>query len=180
MGKRTNFERRPHDDYETPYKGVPPLIPMLSGVQTFAEPCAGKGLLVRHLRLFDLHCTYEGDIQEGRNALDQTAESMGFPDAIITNPPWTREILYALIRHFQRIAPTWLLFDSDWHDNVEASPFLAHCSHIVPVGRLKWIANSKFSGGYENSSWYRFHIQHTDGPRFIPRRRPSSTKGQHA
>ncbi|QND60356.1 hypothetical protein [Mesorhizobium huakuii] len=172
MGKRSDFPRRPNDEYETPYKGVLPLIPMLSGVRTFAEPCAGPGLLLRHLRLFDLHCTYDGDIQQGRDALDQTAASMGHPDVIITNPPWTRALLYPLIRHFQRIAPTWLLFDADWQHNVQATPFLVHCSHVVSVGRLKWIANSKHSGGYDNAAWYRFHIQHTDGPRLVPRRRP--------
>jgi hypothetical protein len=39
MGKRSSFERIPRDFYPTPYAAVPPLIPHLRGIRTFAEPC---------------------------------------------------------------------------------------------------------------------------------------------
>ena len=51
MGKRSSFERIPQDFYPTPYAAVPPLIPHLRGVRTFAEPCCGDGALVRHLEI---------------------------------------------------------------------------------------------------------------------------------
>ena len=46
MGKRSNgFERVPRDFYPTPLTAVPPLIPHLRGVRTFAgDGC--DGLLV--------------------------------------------------------------------------------------------------------------------------------------
>ena len=35
-------------------------------------------------------------------------------DFIITNSPYTREVLHQLISHFEQIAPTWLLLAADW------------------------------------------------------------------
>lgn len=165
MGKRSTFERRPMDDYATiDPAAVRPLIPHLRGIETFAEPCAGEGVLVRHLQGYGLRCVYSGDIREGVDALD--LHFLGEADAIITNPPWTREVLHQMIRHFQRQAPTWLLFDADWAHTKQSSPFIANCSHIVAVGRVKWILGSKHTGK-DNCAWYRFHAQHHDGPRFI-------------
>ena len=103
MGKRSDFARRPMDAYATPYRAVVPLIPFLRGVETFAEPCAGDGQLVSHLESLGLQCDYFGDIQDGQDAL--AVDGFGRVDAIITNPPWTREILHPMIRHFQRFAP---------------------------------------------------------------------------
>ena len=167
MGKRSSFPRRPQDAYDTPAEAVPALIPHLVGVRTYAEPCAGKGYLIRHLGKFGLECAYSSDIKEGVDALE--VADFGKVDAIITNPPWTREIMHPMIMHFQAIAPTWLLFDSDWAYTVQADPFLDQCSHVVAVGRLKWIAGSKHTGK-DNASWYRFHAQHVGGPKFIGRR----------
>ena len=78
MGKRSTFERREYDFYPTPAAAVPPLIPHLRGVRTFAEPCCGDGALVRHLKSFGLRCVYAGDIATGQDALASptTARSM--------------------------------------------------------------------------------------------------------
>jgi hypothetical protein len=112
MGKRSNFERIPRDFYPTPYAAVPPLIPHLRGIRTFAEPCCGDGALVSHLESFGLRCVYQGDISTGQDAL--ALDHYGNIDAVITNPPWTRKLLHPMINHFQKIAPTWLLIDQDW------------------------------------------------------------------
>jgi hypothetical protein len=88
MGKRSNFERVPRDFYPTPFAAVPPLIPHLRGVRTFAEPCCGNGALVHHLELHGLRCGYAGDISTGQDAL--ALEHYGDADAIITNPPYHR------------------------------------------------------------------------------------------
>ena len=66
MGKRSNFERRERDFYPTPAKAVAPLIPILRGIRTFAEPCCGDGALVRHLEALGLRCVYTGDIAPAR------------------------------------------------------------------------------------------------------------------
>ena len=164
MGKRSDFARRPMDAYATPFKAVLPLMPHLRGVETFAEPCAGEGDLVRHLEALGLLCAHKTDIKDGFDALE--LDLSGTADAIITNPPWTREILHPMIRHFQRFAPTWLLFDADWIHTKQAAPFLQNCSHIVSVGRVKWIEGSAQTGK-DNAAWHRFHAQHHEGPRFI-------------
>ena len=59
---------------------------------------------------FGLRCVYAGDIATGQDALARST-STAAPDAIITNPPYTRPLMHPLIEHFQRIAPTWLLLD---------------------------------------------------------------------
>jgi hypothetical protein len=164
MGKRSNFERVPRDFYPTPRAALVPLIPYLRGVvKTFAEPCCGDGVLVRHLESFGLRCVYAGDTQTGQDAL--TIDDYGAIDAIITNPPWSRDVMHALITHFQRIAPTWLLLDADWKQTRQAAPYLPHCSDIVAIGRVKWIEGSKHTGK-DNACWYKFDSKHTIGPVF--------------
>ncbi len=94
MGKRSNFERREADFYPTPRSAVLPLIPYLraTGTKTFAEPCAGEGDLVRHLESFGLACVDSGDIRTGQDALG--LDHYGVADAIITNPPSTRDLMH--------------------------------------------------------------------------------------
>jgi hypothetical protein len=163
MGKRSHFERREADFYPTPRAAVVPLIPYLRGIRSFAEPCAGDGALIRHLEEFGLRRVFAGDIRNGQDAL--ALDSYGAADAIITNPPWSREVLHGLITHFQSIAPTWLLLDADWKETRQAAPFLPHCSDIVAIGRVKWIEGSK-STGKDNACWYKFDLRHTAGPVF--------------
>jgi len=154
MGKRSSFERMPRDLYNTPAEAVMPLVPFLNGVKRFAEPCAGDGDLIKHLKSHGLTCVYQGDVYRGRNALRRS--DYGKVDAIITNPPHTRAVMHQLIEHFQAIAPTWLLIDLDWVSNLQAVPYLPHCSDIVIIGRVKWIPDSKYDAGKENYAWYRF------------------------
>jgi hypothetical protein len=167
MGKRSDFERIPGDFYPTPAKAVPPLIPHLRGVRTFAEPCRGDGSLVRHLESFGLRCVYAGDITTGQDAF--AISDYGGADLIITNPPYTRLVMHALIQHFQAIAPTWLLLEQDWCATKQAVPYLVACTDIVAIGRLKLIEGTEHSG-FENFAWCRFDARHTAGPVFHPYR----------
>lgn len=163
MGKRSDFERREADFYPTPRAAVDPLIPYLRGIRSFAEPCAGDGALVRHLESFGLRCVYAGDISTGQDAL--AVNSYGAADAIITNPPYTRVLMHRLIAHFQCIAPTWLLLDSDWANTVQGAPFMPSCSDIVAIGRVKWFEGTKYTGK-DNYAWYRFEAGHKSGAVF--------------
>lgn len=173
MGKRSNFPRLHQDAYQTVdpsavAKVVPYLI-ALDRVRTFVEPCVGEGYLRRHLEGHGLQCTWAGDIATGQDARHLTVKQCRGADIIITNPPWTRSLLHELIRVFCNLRVTWLLFDSDWSQNVMAGPLLRHCSHIIPIGRSYWFENSKFHGK-ENVAWYRFDRAHRGLPVFVPRR----------
>jgi len=173
MGKRSEFPRRKNDDYPTPFEAVGPLIPFLGDIYTFYEPCCGEGKLIDHLQSYGLLCMGWNDITRkgGVDMADLHPEQMSWimyfsnPDAIITNPPWSRHLLHPMIKHFQQIAQTWLLFDADWAHTKQARPFLPNCSHIVSVGRVKWIPDSPHTGK-DNCAWYRFDKNHTEGPRF--------------
>src|SRR5262245_3911291 len=168
MGKRSSFERRKQDAYATTDpRAWRALRPHLNGTRTFAEPCCGDGELVRGLESIGLRCAFQSDIDHYHSvdALTLIKADLRAVDAIITNPPWSRPLLHKLILHFQLLAPTWLLFDSDWAFNKMAAPYLDTCSDIVAVGRLKWIPDSQFTGK-DNVSWYRFWGQHHGPTRF--------------
>jgi len=143
MGKRSNFERREADFYPTPRAAVVPLIPYLHGVRTFAEPCAGDGNLVRHLEGFGLRSVYAGDIRTGEDALE--LDHYGAADAIITNPPYTRDLMHRLIAHFQRIAPTWLLLDSDWASTRQAVCRCSIAATLASACTNSWGATTRSS-----------------------------------
>jgi hypothetical protein len=168
MGKRSNFPRRKMDAYDTPREAVRPLLPCLAGVKTFAEPCFGNGFLYNHLLSAGLKCTYAGDLKTGEDALKIKVADLAGTDAIITNPPWTRELLHPLILHFMTMRPTWLLFDADWIHTRQAGPFLRHCQTVVSVGRVKWIPGSKHTGK-DNAAWHLFDCRHVAGPHFVGR-----------
>jgi hypothetical protein len=163
MGKRSDFLRHERDWYATPLQAVPALIPHLRGVRTFAEPCCGDGALVRHLESFGLRCAYAADIADGHDALARDA--YGDADAIITNPPYTRELMHKLIAHFQCIARTWLLLELDWASTKQARPYLPACSDIVNVGRLCLFPETR-TAGKQNFAWFCFAAEHANGPIF--------------
>lgn len=160
MSKRSAFKRRKNDAYFTPLKPVKPLIPFLYPGATFVEPCAGDGRLIRHLESFGMECRGAMDIDpqgEGiamADALTCDLPASGY-DYLISNPPWTREILHPMIERFRMIRPTWLLFDADWCHTKQAKPYLPYCHKIVSVGRVKWIEESEHFGK-DNAAWHLF------------------------
>lgn len=165
MGKRSKFERRPQDAYATPYEAVPHLLPYLKPSTLFAEPCCGEMDLVNHLIRHGHVCTFAGDIAKGQDAKDFRADNC---ELIISNPPWTREILHALIVHFSDQRPTWLLFDADWAFTKQSAPYMPRCRAIVPVGRLKWIPGSPHTGK-DNAAWYLFDSEQHAAAQFYAR-----------
>lgn len=174
MGKRSNFKRRKHDKYATPYECVPDLMPHLAANTRFIEPCAGNGALVKHLENLGHTCEEAWDIKPKgpgiirRDAMTGRVSRRGL--FYITNPPWTREILHPLIEHLSDQAPTWLLFDADWAHTKQAIPYLRRCHAIIPIGRVKWIPGSAFVGK-DNAAWYLFdyRTQIPTLPTFYPR-----------
>jgi hypothetical protein len=162
MGKRSAFARRPQDKYSTPPEAVLPLLKHVKHGDMFVEPCAGNGALVRALENHGLSCQWAFDIEPENHEIerrDALSDWDVIPDMsvewIITNPPWSRDLLHPMIEHFSRIRPTWLLFDADWMHTRQAEPYLKMCTKIVSVGRLKWIPGSKHSGK-DNAAWFLF------------------------
>jgi len=160
MGKRSSFERRPMDFYATPEAAVLPLLPWLPANARFCEPCAGQGDLIRHLMKDGHSCVSAFDLSPDtpypeKNALQLERADIDTANYIITNPPWSRDVLHPMIMTFKDIAPTWLLFDADWMHTKQSKPYMEYCRMIVSVGRVKWIANSKYTGK-DNCAWYLF------------------------
>ncbi len=176
MGKRSNFKRLKHDAYDTPIEAVEPLIPHLPTQYRFRywEPCAGKGALVDALSDLTLsaRCVFQSDIAPRHSDVDEydaLSVSVGEVidhDFIITNPPWTREILHPMIACFSGVRPTWLLFDADWMHTKQAEPYLKWCVKIVSVGRVKWIPDSPYTGK-DNCAWYLFDQNHAGATEYV-------------
>lgn len=164
MGKRSNFKRSPRDFYKTPKQAVLPLLPHLTDIREFIEPFAGDGALVDHLTEHGLICVQASDIHPLREDVEfcdafneEAFEGRNDFDAIISNSPWSRDILHPYLEFIRDVVrrPTWLLFDADWIHTKQAAPYGAYCSKIVSVGRVKWIEGSK-NKGKDNAAWHRF------------------------
>lgn len=172
MGKRSEFERRKNDLYETwDPRAVPPLLAHLKAATRFVEPCAGAGALLDQLTTAGHICARAWDIDPKRSDIDRhdaLTRIVGNIDCFITNPPWTRDILHPLIVHLSDQAPTWLLFDADWKYTKQSRPYMPRCRQIVPVGRLKWIRGSKYDSK-DNCAWYRFDKPNDEPAHFYAR-----------
>jgi len=159
VGKRSSFERVARDYYPTPYEAVVPLLPHLGRPGTFCEPCCGDGRLIGYIEAAGHKCVCAFDIEprmDGAYRLDATVSwSDGDPDFYITNPPWERATLHAIIENLSCHLPTWLLFDADWMHTRQSAPYMPLCRKIVSVGRVKWIPDSPFTGK-DNCAWYLF------------------------
>lgn len=158
IGKRSDFKRVERDFYRTIDKReIGALMPFLDPFTRYSEPTCGVGDIVIQLAEKQMICTHANDIEWGKDALKLTREELNNPDCIITNPPWDRKILHAMIDHFVSIAPyVWLLFDADWKQTGQSSRLMKdYCTDVVAVGRLIWIPGTKMSGK-DNCAWYRF------------------------
>jgi len=162
MGKRSGgHERRERQYWPTPYEAVTPLLAHLGTGLRFVEPCAGDGRLIRHLERHGHQCVYACDLEpqsEGiitRDILMGVDEGVPECDAIITNTPWERQVLHAMLDRFLTWAPvTWVLLDADYGHIKEAIPYGEYCHKMVSVGRVSWLGNGK--GGMENAAWLCF------------------------
>jgi hypothetical protein len=150
MGKRSDFPRRPQDDYATPLAALQPLLPHLCPHEQIVEPCPGGCVLVDHLRKagFSIAAAINSDARVMRYGMVP-----GF--VFVTNPPWSRTLLHPIIENLSNQATTWLLFDADWMHCKQAIPYLPRLRQVVSVGRVKWIPNSPYVGK-DNACWYRF------------------------
>ena len=162
MGKRSDFERVERDFYPTPREAVAPLRDQLASVW-FCEPCAGNGALLKHLEalipgavgILALDIEPKQDWILQADGADLTAEQVENCDMIITNPPFSWHMLEPLLTRWIALKPTLVLLPADFMHNRRSQKFMRHCKWIMPIGRVKWIEDSKMSGK-DNYCWYLF------------------------
>lgn len=171
VGKRSDFVRRERDWYPTPREAVVPLLAHLAPRTIFIEPCAGDGRLIEHLRAEGHRCAMAYDIEpQASNIFEADARDLSddFADCYITNPPWKRSTLHAIIENLSCRLPTWLLFDADWMHTRQSAQLIPHLRKIVSVGRVKWIPDSPFTGK-DNCAWHLFDQTSEAPAQFIGR-----------
>ncbi len=161
MGKRSDFERRARDAYDTPASAVDALRPLVRPGMRFMEPCAGAGRLVSHLEAMGLVCEAMSDI-EPRCATVVTAafETVDAPmraQLVITNPPWTFDVVSALLatQSARWRLPMWLLLQADFAHNRRSAAAMRRCERVVSIGRVRWIEGSPHTSK-DNCAWYLF------------------------
>ena len=183
MSKRApQFLRRERDLYQTPLAPVKVLLPHLTDVNGFCEPCCGDGALIRHLEAKGHVCTLAADLEPTgdmvgyaakQDAMRLVSEDLGTATHVITNPPWPAprdggQPTLDLIWHLTALRPTWLLLSADFMHNSYARMVLRMCPAIVSVGRVKWITDSPHVGK-DNVCWYLFDRAYDGYPYFYPR-----------
>lgn len=159
MSKRSDFDKVPKDFYPTTDpKAIPPkLVEFIRG-KSYAEPCYGEGDL-EDLLMDVATCRWRSDIRETvgsskvMDAMYLSKEDTARCDYIITNPPFSRDVLLPLIDHFVSLKPTWLLLPADYMHNVYFGEYIAKCRRVISVGRLKWFKDSKHTST-DNFAWY--------------------------
>lgn len=164
MGRRSNFPRIPKDFYATTANAVLPLVPLLKPGTRFIEPCAGDGALIRHLEArghifvgaFDIEPRRRSIVE--RDALTLTADEVAGADCFITNLPWSRPVLHALLAHLRAPMPLWTIIDANWANTIQAGSHMQRCSRMVSIGRVRWIPGTS-NDGKDDSSWYRFEAE---------------------
>lgn len=170
MAKRSAFPRRKSDAYLTwDKRAVPPLLPYLTGAD-FVEPCAGAGHLIDQLESYGLRCLQAADVEPARADVEYCdARTYRRPGRVpvISNPPWSRPILHAIIDNLAPQGETWLLFDSDWLFTQQSTPYRRHLHLVVPVGRLRWIEGSPHDG-VDSVAWYLFGPDAPAAPEIMP------------
>lgn len=189
------FERAPRDLYPTPYAATKPLRSLLDGPKfTYWEPCCAELQLVTNLNVVlpNSECVRATDIEtpcEKKDVFSITADDVNAVGNayFITNPPWVNTKkddfqLFRMINHLASLRPTILLLnanlcwnESSWNGKLAPMPF---CHWVKPIGRVKWIPDSEFSGK-EDCAWYYFNkssvMQHMF-PMIVHPRDPRETR----
>lgn len=144
MGRRSNFKRIDRDTYFTwDQRAYPPLLRHLPRRVSFIEPCAGRADLMDGLEAAGHSCALATDIRPMDERVFKSDILRATPDEIrlfgadmiISNTPWRRDILHAMIRLFSDALPTWLLFDANWIFTKQAVEFMPRLRKVVAVGR---------------------------------------------
>ena len=170
MSKRNaSFEKVPKDFYPTTDpNAVEPLVRFIRG-KTYAEPFYGEGDL-EDLLMDVATCKWRSDIRETvvpskvMSATNLTLYDLRNVDCIISNPPFTKDVLLPCIDHLISLKPTWLLLPADMMHNKYFSSYMSICSKVVSVGRVKWFKDSK-SCSTDNFSWFYWvdsKLSHTE------------------
>ena len=161
MSKRSNFKKVDKEFYPTtdPKVMVPKFVSSIEG-KTYAEPCYGEGDL-EDMLMDVATCKWRSDIRntvatsEEMDALEVTPYDVRECDLIITNPPFSKNVLLPLIDHFISLKPTWLLLPADYMHNLYFSPYMSKCSRVVSIGRVCWFPEEgKKVSSTDNFCWY--------------------------
>ena len=186
MGKRSDFTRMKNDSYDTPTECVSHLVRMMALIEghkypgeprRFVEPCAGRGALVDELESrYGWVCTDKFDVEPRAPGVKKadftkvTLKRLAPASAIVvTNPPWTRLLLHALIdRLIEAEAEAYLLVDGNWLFTMQARFYMKHISHVGVIGRVRWIPKSPHLSK-DDAIWIRIAKGRRKGPMFLGR-----------
>lgn len=179
MAKRgEKFERSPRDLYETvDPRAVAALLPYVDRALPFVENCAGAGALADQLVAAGMSCVSMYDIHPLRDDIvkgDAREIELLFRGQYITNPPFTRPLMHAIMWHCASQVPSWFLVEADWLITQQAGDILRkHGAEVIAVGRLRWFREGdprdKGNDPMDNFVWVKLVPEPYGGIIFWPR-----------
>ena len=138
---------------------------------SYIEPCAGSGELIKGIQSLipGANCVQAIEIDvNSKNNVSDTEITIGDStkvefkecDFIITNPPFSKEykkVCFEIIKKsmFHAKEGAWMLLPLGWVCNKDFQFFMSHCVMVVPIGRVKWFADSP-SQESSDSVWMLF------------------------
>lgn len=168
--RHSGYERKPHDQYDTPEWVTEALIPHIPGrITSIWEPACGKGQMSKVLgSRWPVIAT---DIQRGIDFLEQK-ELLGEVNAIITNPPYGLgpqfiEHALELLRPVRGFVA--MLFKIDYDHAKTRQHLFRDCpifsKQVVLTKRIVWFQreDGKRPGPSENHAWFCWDWEH-QGP----------------
>ena len=150
MGKRSSFPRRERQLRHT-IVGGPAAIRISAATHEVLRT------LSRREQYLCGHLTAAGHVLVGSSdeELDARTTQYRIPEdsVFITNPPWDRPTLHAILTNLSNQAPAWLLIDADWAHTRQSIPYLPSVRTIVATGRHRSIPGTKFTSK-DNACWH--------------------------
>lgn len=168
MGRYSNYDvKRPRDFWPTvDPDAVRPLSPFIKG-DKYVEPCAGAGDLINLIgdhatcvKAYDLEPQSDKVIK--KDALTLEKKDLYEATVLITNPPFSWDLVQPLLEHLPTLKPTWMLLPASVMHNKRMGVYMKRCARVVSIGRLYWINKdapnpNEGKKGKEDYCWYRFH-----------------------
>ena len=160
MSKRSSFKKVPKDFYATiDPNAIPPKLSEFVRGKSYASPCYGNCDL-EDLLMDVAVCRWRSDIRNTVrsskvwDAMCLSKNELERCDLIITNPPYSRDVLLPMIDHFISLKPTWLLLPADMMHNLYFGDYMRKCSKVISVGRICWFPKEgKRVASTDNYMW---------------------------
>ncbi|WP_316216766.1 hypothetical protein [Bradyrhizobium sp. SZCCHNR3003] len=169
--RHSGYVREKGDLYVTPDWVVDALVPYVPRRMHVWEPAAGRGDLARALVAAG-HSVHATDIDSGTDFLKTTTAPIGV-EAIITNPPYGRNLAQRFIEHGLRLMKpvnglVAMLLRVDFGTARTRHHLFRDCpifsTKVEVIERIEWYPTAKLGRPSYNHAWFIWDHRHRGEP----------------